>query len=81
MFHVIREVINMHPNNLHHKIITKQLGLLNASISFYEFALLKKMSTYTLPKTLSVQYIMAYFGSRCYPGRFTSGHSSTFSNE
>jgi len=41
-----------------------QLGLLNALISLYEFALLKNKFTYTLLKTLSVQYIMTYFGSR-----------------
>jgi len=35
----------MHPNNLHHKIITVQLGMLNALISLYEFALLKAKLT------------------------------------
>jgi hypothetical protein len=59
MCRVITEVINISQNNLHHKIITMQLVLLNALISFYEFALLKKKFTYTLLKTLSVQYIMA----------------------
>lgn len=49
----------MHPNNLHHKINTMQLVLLNVLISLYEFALLKKKFKYTLLKTLSVQYIMA----------------------
>jgi len=81
MCHMITEVINMHPNNLHHKIITMQSGLLNALISLYEFELLKNKFTYTLLETLSVQYIMAYFGSRWHPGRFTSGYPPTFSNE
>ena len=62
--HRFTEVIDMLPNNLHHKIITIQLGLLNALISFYEFALLKRKLTYTLLRTFSVQYIMAYFGCR-----------------
>jgi len=59
MCRIIMEIINMHPNNLHHKINTMQLVLLNVLISLYEFALLKKKFKYTLLKTLSVQYIMA----------------------
>jgi hypothetical protein len=42
MCRIITEVISMRPTNLHHKIITIQLVLLNALISLYEFAFVKK---------------------------------------